>query len=98
MTPVMRHIVAWFRPEDWEELKAMCPPGDLQNTYAEWYENVQGGLKGLGVTEDEIEKSILTPDDLTAGLERRENRFEGPLPARDGACGPAQEYAPLETG
>ena len=64
MTPVMRYTLAWFRPEDWEELKALCPPGDLHNTYEEWFENVKGGLKGLGVTEDEIEKSILTPDDL----------------------------------
>ena len=60
----MRHIIAWFRPEDWEELKLLCPPGDLQDTYKEWFENVQDGLKGLDVTEDEIEKSILTPDDL----------------------------------
>jgi hypothetical protein len=60
----IRHIVAWFRPEHWEELKILCPPDDLQDTYEEWFENVQGGLKGLGVTEDQIEKSILTPDDL----------------------------------
>jgi hypothetical protein len=56
--------MAWFRSEDWEQIKALCPRGDLQDTYHHWYENVQGGLKGLGVTEDEIEKSILTPDDL----------------------------------
>jgi hypothetical protein len=63
--PLRRHIVmAWFRSEDWEEIKALCPRGDLQDTYHHWYENVQGGLKGLGVTEDEVEKSILTPDDL----------------------------------
>jgi hypothetical protein len=62
--PSIRHIVAWFRPEDWEEVKALCPPNDLQDTYEEWYANVQGGLNGLGVTEDQIEKSILTPDDL----------------------------------
>ena len=63
--PLRRHIVmAWFRSEDWEEIKALCPRGDLQETYDHWYENVQGGLKGLGVTEDEIEKSILTPDYL----------------------------------
>lgn len=60
----IRHIVAWFRPEDWEELKGLCPPGDLQDSYEEWFENVQGGLKGLGVTEDNIVKSILMPDDL----------------------------------
>jgi hypothetical protein len=64
MTPINRLVVAWFRPEDWEELKALCLPGDLQDTYEEWFANVQGGLKGLGVTEDDIEKSILTPDDL----------------------------------
>jgi hypothetical protein len=61
-TPI-RHIVAWFRPEDWEELKILCPDG-LHDTYEEWFENVQAGLKGLGVTEDDIEKSILTPNDL----------------------------------
>jgi hypothetical protein len=63
--PLRRHIVmAWFRSEDWKEIKDLCPREDLQDTYEDWYENVQGGLKGLGVTEDEIEKSILTPDDL----------------------------------
>ena len=62
--PLIRHIVAWFRPEDWEEIKALCPRDDLQDTYEQWYENVQGGLKGLGAAEDEIEKSILTPDNL----------------------------------
>jgi hypothetical protein len=63
--PLRRHIVmAWFRSEDWEEIKALCPRDDLQDAYESWYEHVQGGLKGLGVTEDEIEKSILTPDDL----------------------------------
>ena len=62
-TPI-RHIIAWFRPEDWKELKALCPPNDLQDTYEEWFENIQVGLKGMGVTEDQIEKSILTPDDL----------------------------------
>lgn len=63
-THTFKTIVAWFRPEHWDELKRLCPSGDLQDTYDEWFENVQGGLKGLGVTEDEIEKSILTPDDL----------------------------------
>src|SRR5262249_39107861 len=62
--PPIRHIIAWFRPEDWEELKLLCPPGDLQDTFEEWSENVQLGLAGLGVTEDDVEKSILTPDDL----------------------------------
>jgi hypothetical protein len=61
-TPV-RYTVAWFRPEHWEELKALCP-GELQDTFEEWYANARAGLKGLGVTEDQIEKSILTPDDL----------------------------------
>jgi len=40
---MMGCIVAWFRPEDWEELKSLCPPGDLHDTYEEWFENVQGG-------------------------------------------------------
>jgi hypothetical protein len=62
-TPI-RHIVAWFRPEHWDELKSLCPPRDLQDTYEEWFENMQEGLKGLGATEDQIEKSVLTPDDL----------------------------------
>jgi hypothetical protein len=62
-SPNFKHIIAWFRPEDWEELKLYCP-GDLQDTYEEWYEDVQRRLDRLGVTEDEVEKSILTPDHL----------------------------------
>ena len=36
MSGSIRMIVAWFRPEDWEELKRLCPAGDLQDTYEEW--------------------------------------------------------------
>jgi len=30
---------AWFRPEQWHELKRICP--DLDDTYEEWLANAQ---------------------------------------------------------
>jgi hypothetical protein len=36
----------------------------FQDTYDEWLANARAGLKGLGVTENEVEKVILTPSDL----------------------------------
>jgi hypothetical protein len=60
----IRHAVAWFDRDDWEEIKSLCPPGDLQDTHDEWLASARAGLKGLGVTENEIEKVVLTPNDL----------------------------------
>ena len=64
MNQNIRHIVAWFNSSDWNELKALCAPGDLQDTYDQWLAKARAGLKAQGLTENDIEKVILTPDDL----------------------------------
>jgi len=58
----IRFTVAWFKPDEWAELRTMCP--DLQETYAEWLANTLAGIKGLGASEHDIEKVILTVSDL----------------------------------
>ena len=60
--PVMKFSVSWFRPEEWPELKTICP--DLQDTHAEWLANTLDGLKGLGLGEHDVDKVILTVADL----------------------------------
>jgi len=48
--------LAWFRPEEWHELKRICP--DLQDTYKEWLANAHSGLEALGgPLNDQVVKS-----------------------------------------
>ena len=54
--------VAWFRADEWHELKTLCP--DLQNTYEEWLRNAEAGIDALGPLENPVEKVILTIDQL----------------------------------
>ena len=55
--------VAWFRPEEWAELKRLCP--DLQETYEEWLANAQAGIAGLGSPlREQVVKIVLPVDDL----------------------------------
>ncbi len=60
----VRPIIAWFHPSDWEELKQLCPPGDLQDTYDEWLQNAEAGVRAFGLGPYDFEKIVLTPDDL----------------------------------
>jgi hypothetical protein len=60
----MKIAVAWFRKEDWAELKELCAPGDLQDTYEEWLSDAQQGVKAAGFSEHDIQKVILTPEDF----------------------------------
>jgi hypothetical protein len=64
MSGKVRYLVAWFNRSDWDEIKSLCPPDDLQDTYDQWLANVQSGLHAQGLTEDHIQKVVLTPDDL----------------------------------
>ena len=64
MNAKVRHFVAWFNSSEWSELKFLCATDDLQDTYDQWLANVQAGLKAQGLTEDDIEKVILTPSNL----------------------------------
>lgn len=57
--------IAWYRKDDWAELKRLCPrPDDLHDTYEEWLANAQEGLKAAGFSEHDVLKVILTPEDL----------------------------------
>jgi hypothetical protein len=55
--------LAWFRPEEWQELKRICP--DLQDTYEEWLANVQAPIEAMGSPlKDQVVKVVLTADEL----------------------------------
>jgi hypothetical protein len=60
----VRLSIAWFRREDWDELKRLCPPGDLQDTYDEWLNNTKTQMVVMDLREHEFEKVVLMPDDL----------------------------------
>jgi hypothetical protein len=34
--------LAWFRPEEWHEIKRICP--DLPDTYEEWLADVHAAI------------------------------------------------------
>jgi hypothetical protein len=54
---------AWFRPEEWHELKLICP--DLHDTYEEWLANVHAAIEALGSPlKDQVVKVVLTADEL----------------------------------
>ena len=40
----------------------MCP--DLEDTFGEWLANTKIGLQALKLSERDVDKVILTPDDL----------------------------------
>jgi hypothetical protein len=77
MSDALRHVVAWFNRTDWEELKRLCPPGDLQDTYDEWVQNAEAGLKAQGLGPYDLEKVILTPDDLRNWLAENDGKIDG---------------------
>jgi hypothetical protein len=55
--------VAWYSPEDWPELKRLCP--DLDDTHDQWLANAEAKIKELPSPFDEqIVKIILTADEL----------------------------------
>jgi hypothetical protein len=62
MGPTVKFAVAWFRRDDWSELKRLCP--DLEDTFGEWLAHTKIGLQVLKLSERDVDKVILTPDDL----------------------------------
>jgi hypothetical protein len=60
--PTVKFAVAWFRRDDWRDLKRLCP--DLEDTFGEWLANTKIGLQALKLSERDVDKVILTPDDL----------------------------------
>lgn len=55
--------VAWFRPEEWSDLKRLCP--DLQDTNEEWLANAEAGIEALGSPlREQVIKVILTVEEL----------------------------------
>jgi hypothetical protein len=58
----VKFAVAWFRRDDWRDLRRLCP--DLEDTFGEWLANTKIGLQALKLSERDVDKVILTPDDL----------------------------------
>jgi hypothetical protein len=59
---VAAYYVAWFRPDEWREVKLACP--DLHDTYEEWHTNAEAGVLAFAAQGDHVEKVILTADEL----------------------------------
>src|SRR6185312_12310219 len=64
MSTKLRHFVPWFKRSEWRDIKALCAPRDLPQRYDQWLAAVRLGLKAQGLTERDIQKVVLTPDDL----------------------------------
>ncbi|WP_257168392.1 hypothetical protein [Bradyrhizobium sp. SRS-191] len=55
--------VAWFKREEWNEVKQICP--DLHDTYDEWLANAEAVADGLASLDGhQVIKAILTADEL----------------------------------
>ena len=55
--------VAWFRPDEWEDLKRICP--DLLDTYEEWLATAVTSIAAIeSPYKEQIVKIILTAEDL----------------------------------
>ncbi|UFZ05417.1 hypothetical protein LQG66_03620 [Bradyrhizobium ontarionense] len=55
--------LAWYRPEEWEDIKQICP--DLHDTYEEWLASAQATIEGLGSPlKEQVVKVVLTADEL----------------------------------
>ena len=55
--------VAWFRADEWDQLKRICP--DLQDSYEEWLANASAGIEALGSPlKEQVVKVVLTVDEL----------------------------------
>jgi hypothetical protein len=64
MSGKIKYYIAWFNRSDWAEIKALCAPNDLHDTYDEWLANVEGRIKLQSLADNDVEKIILTPENL----------------------------------
>lgn len=60
----IRRITVWYEARDWKALHTLC--SDLEPSYNEWRRYAEIGLQRQGLTENDIEKVVLTPDILRA--------------------------------
>ncbi|MEH2562613.1 hypothetical protein [Bradyrhizobium sp. AZCC 2289] len=73
--------LAWFRREEWNELKRICP--DLHDTYEEWLADAQAGIEALGSPlKDQVVKVILTVDELRKWKRATGREIDGKVRAR----------------
>jgi hypothetical protein len=58
--------VAWFRPEEWSDLKRLCP--DLHETYQEWLTEAEATIEVLDsplkAQKAQVVKIVMTVDEL----------------------------------
>ncbi|WP_315798520.1 hypothetical protein [Bradyrhizobium sp. SZCCHNRI3043] len=63
MEPTLEIALAWFKPEEWEDIRRICP--DLHDTYEEWLASAQEVIDTIGSRPDErIVKVIPTAVEL----------------------------------
>jgi hypothetical protein len=53
--------VAWYRAEEWADLKRVC--SELDDTYEEWLAGAESAIESLGSSFDVV-KTILTVEEL----------------------------------
>ncbi|GLH75222.1 hypothetical protein SSBR45G_01300 [Bradyrhizobium sp. SSBR45G] len=59
----MQIALAWYRPEEWDDIKLICP--DVHDTYEEWLASAQNTIDALGSPlKDNVVKVVLTASEL----------------------------------
>jgi hypothetical protein len=83
--------LAWFRPEEWHEIKRICP--DLPDTYEEWLADVHAAIEAMGSPlKDEVVKVVLTANALRKWKRATGREVDSKVRARLAAKG-AEETA-----
>ncbi|WP_407157000.1 hypothetical protein [Bradyrhizobium sp. STM 3557] len=55
--------VAWYKPEEWADIRRLCP--DLHGTYQEWLADAEAMIESLSKSiEGQVMKVDLTVDEL----------------------------------
>jgi hypothetical protein len=54
--------VAWYKPEEWADLRRLCP--DLDDTYQEWLTGAETAIAGISSATEQVIKVVLTVDEL----------------------------------
>lgn len=53
---------AWYRPEEWADLKRLCP--DLDDAYEDWLASAEKAIASLRERSFHVVKIVLTADEL----------------------------------
>jgi hypothetical protein len=94
--------LAWYRPEEWADLKLICP--DLHDTYEEWLASAQATIEGLSSTfKEQVVRVVLTADELRQWKRATGRKVDGKVRSQlavkrasktDDACGQGAIHPP----